>query len=243
MLFHTDPCQNARPGSIRRPQYSDIRRRLYLMTILLRAATGALLGIAATYLIGDALSDFDHIAIIAPMGASAVLAFAVPASPLATPRAIILGNTLSAMIGVGISLLCGLPLALACGLSVCLAIMAMSMTRSLHPPGGATALMATLIHPASHDLMTGLAFPFLPVALNSAILTCVAVLYHRSTGHDYPHRPGPAALTALPMGHFTRDDIHVALQKMPDPLDVDERDLTALITLAEEISATRRKKS
>ncbi|WP_281649709.1 HPP family protein [Novacetimonas hansenii] len=124
------------------------------MTILLRAATGALLGIAATYLIGDALSDFDHIAIIAPMGASAVLAFAVPASPLATPRAIILGNTLSAMIGVGISLLCGLP-----------------------------------------------------------------------------------------MGHFTRDDIHVALQKMPDPLDVDERDLTALITLAEEISATRRKKS
>lgn len=208
--------------------------------ILFRAAIGAFVGITATYVMGSLLSDIDHIAIVAPMGASAVLAFAVPASPLASPRAIILGNTLSAMIGVGVSLIDGLSLPLACGLSVCLAIVGMSLTRSLHPPGGATALMTTLLDPVGHDLTAGLTFPFLPIALNSIALTCKAVLYHRCTGHQYPHIPGPIGLPNPLTGHFTREDIHAALQKMPDPLDVDERDLTLLLNLAEETAVARR---
>ena len=162
-----------------------------------RANLGALIGITTTYVMGWLLSGLDHIAIVAPMGASTVLAFAVPASPLASPRAIILGNTLSAIIGVGVSLIYGLSLPFACGLSVCLAIVVMSLTRSLHPPGGATALMATLLNPAGHDLTAGLAFPFLPIALNSIALTCTAVLYHRCTGHQYPHIPGPVGLPRL----------------------------------------------
>lgn len=212
------------------------------MIVSLRAAVGALFGIAVVYITGSSLSDFDHIAIVAPMGASAVLAFAVPASPLATPRAIILGNMLSAIIGVSVSLFTGIPLPFACGLSVCLAIMVMSLTRSLHPPGGATALMATLLHPASHDLITGLAFPFFPVAFNAVALTGAAVLYHRCTGHRYPHIGSPTTPPTTSTGHFTREDIHIAHQKMPDPLDVDERDLTLLLNLAEEV-ATMRKKS
>lgn len=209
------------------------------MTLSLRAAIGALFGIAIAYLLGATVSDFDGIAIVAPMGASAVLAFAVPASPLATPRAIILGNTLSAMVGVGVSLIPGVPLPFACGLSVCLAIMAMSITRSLHPPGGASALTATLLHPATHGLAMGLVFPLLPVALNSIALTGVAILYHRATGHRYPHVPGPLSLPVALKGHFTRDDIHTAFRQMPDTLDVEERDLEMLINLAEQAAMAR----
>lgn len=209
------------------------------MTLSFRAGIGALFGIAVAYLLGATVLDFDGIALVAPMGASAVLAFAVPASPLATPRAIILGNTLSAMVGVGVSLLPGVPLFLACGLSVCLAIIVMSMTRSLHPPGGASALTATLLHPAAHGLTMGLLFPLMPVALNSIVLSLAAIFYHRATGHRYPHIPGPTGLPAVPKGHFTRADIHAALRQMPDALDVEERDIETLINLAEQAATVR----
>ena len=210
-----------------------------LMTFSFRAAIGALFGITIAYLLGATISEFDGIAIVAPMGASAVLAFAVPASPLATPRAIILGNTLSAMVGVGVSLVPGVPLSFACGLSVCLAIVVMSMTRSLHPPGGASALTATLLHPAAHSLTMGLVFPFFPVALNAIVLTGAAILYHRTTGHRYPHVPGSLKQPVALKGHFTRDDIHMAFGNMPDTLDVEERDIEMLINLAEQAATAR----
>lgn len=68
-------------------------------------------------------------AIVAPIGASSVLVFAVPASPLAKPWAVIMGNVLSATVGVLVSLLL-LPQILAAGLAVGLAILLMSTTRS-----------------------------------------------------------------------------------------------------------------
>ncbi len=81
--------------------------------------------------------------IVAPIGASAVLLFAVPTSPLAQPWSIIGGNTISAFVGLAVTQFVDDP-ALAIGLGVALAIAAMSVTRSLHPPGGAAALTAVL---------------------------------------------------------------------------------------------------
>src|SRR5689334_23909736 len=111
----------------------------------LRAATGALLGILLTGMLGHLALGADAIlpAIVAPMGASAVLLFAVPASPLAQPWSIIGGNTISAIMGVAAASAIHDPI-IATGVGVSLAIAAMSFTRCLHPPGGAAALTAVL---------------------------------------------------------------------------------------------------
>ena len=203
-----------------------------------RAAVGSLIGIASVCLVSAFVGPSGMTYIVAPIGASAVLAFAVPASPLATPRAIIGGNTLSAAIGTLVSCLPGCPFSLMTGLAVMLAIVAMSVTRTLHPPGGAAALTALLAHPAAHGMTSALLFPFFPVALNSIILTITAIAFHRATGHVYPHMSTPA----LPPGlqHFTHADIQAALDRMPDSLDVVPGDIEQLLGLAEQAAATRR---
>src|ERR1700755_2360476 len=102
------------------------------------AGLAAAVGIVVTGLIA-ALIHGDGEAlpwIVAPMGASAVLVFVVPASPMAQPWAVVGGNTLSARVGFAVGQAFGHG-ALACGLGVGLAIGVMSVTRSLLPPGGA----------------------------------------------------------------------------------------------------------
>src|SRR5450830_1606221 len=81
--------------------------------------------------------------LIAPMGASAVLLFAVPASPLAQPWSIIGGNLVSALVGVSYAKLVAEP-ALAAALAIALAIACMFALRCIHPPSGAVALTAVL---------------------------------------------------------------------------------------------------
>lgn len=207
----------------------------------LHAACGALAGIVLAYAAGALTPNLTHAAIVAPLGASAVLAFAVPGSPLATPRAIVLGNTLSACIGVAISCLPGLPPAPACGLAVALAIAAMQMTRSLHPPGGASALTAVLLHPAAQGYVSGLLFPFFPVAVNSIALTLTAIFYHRCTGHAYPHHAAPPTVTRIApsIRRFTQEDIATALKDMPETLDVDPADVMRLVALVERSAEAR----
>ncbi|GCD57241.1 HPP family protein [Acetobacter pasteurianus] len=199
--------------------------------ISLRASIGGFVGIIASYSAGFILMPIESAAIVAPMGASAVLAFGVPASPLATPRAVILGNVLSATIGVIVSLIPDVPLLIACALSVGLAIAAMNASKSLHPPGGASALTATLLHPGNHDLTTGFLFPSVPVGLNAVALTIAAIAYHRITGHTYPHRPQDVEASTVIQNYFTREDIYNALQSMPDTLDVEPGDIEQLLAI------------
>ncbi|TIW91367.1 MAG: hypothetical protein E5V59_20545, partial [Mesorhizobium sp.] len=113
------------------------------------ACIGATIGIALTGVIASlVLGNGPHVPLlVAPMGASAVLLFAVPASPLAQPWSIIGGNTISALVGVIVAHFIH-ETALASGIAVALAIAAMSFTRCLHPPGGAAALTAVLGGPA-----------------------------------------------------------------------------------------------
>jgi CBS domain-containing membrane protein len=105
--------------------------------------------------------------LIAPMGASAVLLFAVPSSPLAQPWSILGGNVVSAVTGVLIFKIFGHS-ALALGVAVACAILAMSLLRCPHPPGGAVAMTAVIGGPAIWH--AGFAFPFDVVALNSFVL-------------------------------------------------------------------------
>ena len=104
------------------------------------AALGALAGVGlATLCCWLALGGAPELAIVAPIGASAVLVFAVPASPLAQPWSVVGGNAVSALVGLAVGQTVGDPF-LAAGIATALAIGAMSLARCLHPPGGAIAL-------------------------------------------------------------------------------------------------------
>ncbi len=152
----------------------------------IRACAGSLLGILLTALISHkVLGAQASLWLIAPMGASAVLLFAVPSSPLAQPWSIMGGNFVAAVVGVSCWYTLRDPL-LAASAAIAIAIGCMLVLRCLHPPSGAVALTAVLGGPPIHDL--GMSFVLNPVMLNSACLLAVAIAYNRFTGRNYPHR-------------------------------------------------------
>lgn len=207
---------------------------------------GALIGICLTGLVCNLAigGDPQLPLIVAPMGASAVLLFAVPASPLAQPWPIVGGNTISALVGVAVAHVVSDPL-LAVGLAVSLAILAMSLTRSLHPPGGAAALTAVIGGAAV--TRAGFWFPLVPVAINALILVALGVVFHRLAGRRYPHRQAPAPVNvhetrdpppALRVG-FTSADIDAAVAKVNETLDISRADLDALLREVEQEALLR----
>lgn len=192
------------------------------------AAAGSLVGIALTGALCTALLPHDvALLLVAPMGASAVLVFAVPASPLAQPWPVIGGNLLSALVGIAVARVVPYP-ALAAGVAVGGAIALMSLTRSLHPPGGAASLLAVL--GGSAVQAQGWAFAFTPVAANALVLVLAAVLFHRLSGHSYPHRPVPAAGHVAPAAAAIPhpEDIDRALEDLGESFDVAREDLDLL---------------
>ena len=184
------------------------------------------------------LTAADLPLIVAPMGASAVLIFAVPASPLAQPWPVVGGNTISALVGIAVFQHIADPM-LAAGLSVGLAIFAMSLCRCLHPPGGAAALTAVIGSQGVHE--AGYAFAFAPVALNSIALVSLAMFFHRMSGHSYPHVPVPVGPAAEAAG-LHLEDIDNALAELPDSFDISREDLDVLLSKAEAHALARRRR-
>jgi CBS domain-containing membrane protein len=174
--------------------------------------------------------------LIAPIGASAVLVFAVPTSPLAQPWPVFGGNVLSAAVGVTVAHFIPDPL-LAVGLAVALAILAMSLLRCLHPPSGAVAVTAIIGSDAV--IAAGYMYPVTLVAANSAALVLAGYLFHRFSGHSYPHRvsESPAPLPAA----LLREDIELALAQTKETFDISPADLETLLMTAESFAAQRRK--
>lgn len=210
------------------------------------ACLGALIGIALTGFISSMLlGNGPHLPlIVAPIGASAVLLFAVPTSPLAQPWSIIGGNTISAFVGLAVTQFVDDP-ALAIGLGVALAIAAMSVTRSLHPPGGAAALTAVL--GGSAVAKWGLLFPLVPVALNSCLLVGLGILFHKLSRRKYPHVAAAAPVNkhstedlppSVRMG-IREEDIDRALLALDESFDIDRNDLGRLLRQVELEVSTR----
>ncbi|SEN35719.1 CBS domain-containing membrane protein [Sphingomonas gellani] len=201
------------------------------------ACLGAAIGIGTTMAICSAIMPGGGVpAIVAPLGASAVLVFGVPASPLAQPWSVLGGNVASTLVGVIAYRL--IPnLALAAGIAVGAAILLMTLLRCLHPPGGAAALTAVIGGGAVHD--AGFGFALAPVGINSLLLVLIGIAFHRATTHSYPHRLVPVSVpTDEPQ--LERSDIDAALGEMHDSFDIDRADLEALLALAEHHATQRR---
>jgi CBS-domain-containing membrane protein len=145
------------------------------------AGIGALLGIAALGLAGDATG---MVMLFAPLGATCVLLFSLPASPLSQPMNVVLGHALSGALGLGAQFAAPGHLWVA-AVAVGIAITGMGLLRLTHPPAGATTLVS---------YFTGAGWTYLafPILTGAAALVIIAAAYHRATGTAYPIKAGRA---------------------------------------------------
>ncbi|KAJ3052958.1 hypothetical protein HK097_005356 [Rhizophlyctis rosea] len=161
------------------------------------AAFLGILAVAAIHYNAPLLLAASVPGVVASFGATAVLIYGAIESPLAQPRSVIGGQVLSALVGVSVHKLSVLvctslnvpnphPLAqtFACAFAVSLSVLVMHVTRTTHPPGGATALVAVM---GGQDIWKlGYLYVASPVFLGSVVLLAVAVVANRSCGRWYP---------------------------------------------------------
>jgi CBS domain-containing membrane protein len=173
--------------------------------------------------------------IVASLGASAVLLFAVPHGPLSQPWALCCGHLVSAFIGVSCYLL--IPdLFIAAAAAVGLAITAMYYLRCIHPPGGATALTAVVAGSGVHSL--GYLYLVTPVLINVAVIFAVAIVFnYLFSWRRYPMamtqyaRKAPAQNKQADEG-LSHKDLEYALQQMNLYVDVGHEVLEQIYYLA-----------
>jgi CBS-domain-containing membrane protein len=147
---------------------------------------GAAIGIGICgYLSSRYFEPNDLSLLIGSFGASAVLVYGAIKSPLAQPRNLIGGHIVSALIGIACYQLLGHTIWLASAMAVSLAIVTMLVTKTLHPPGGATALIAVIGGTKIHDL--GFLYAFVPAGTGAVVLLIVALVVNNlSSGRRYP---------------------------------------------------------
>lgn len=154
---------------------------------LLWSWLGSVAGIGLCgYLSSRYFEPKDLTLLIGSFGASAVLVYAAIKSPLAQPRNLIGGHVISALVGVACYRLFGVfSLGIAAAMAVSLAIVAMLATKTLHPPGGATALIAVIGGAKVHAL--GFLYAFVPAGAGAIILMIIALIVNNlSKERKYP---------------------------------------------------------
>jgi CBS-domain-containing membrane protein len=136
-------------------------------------------GAAGILAVTGVSAGIGHELLIGPFGASAVLLYGAHESPFSQPRNVLGGHVLSALVGCALHA-AGFSGPLALAAAVGLSIVVMHLTHTVHPPGGATALIAL------HD-QAGWLFPLLPVLAGAAILVLIAVFTNNIVHHrQYP---------------------------------------------------------
>jgi CBS domain-containing membrane protein len=200
---------------------------------------GAFLGMLGLLAGSHYLAPDLLVFVVASMGASAVLFFAAPHSPLAQPWAFVGGHLVSALIGVTCYKLIPDTYAAAAA-AVALAIVAMHFLHCLHPPGGATALVAVAGGTSIHQL--GYGYVLTPVALNVALFLGLALVVNNLLpGRRFPlparhlsESKEVHGLLGWPLGKFglTREDLEGALKDMHAFIDVTEQDLEQIYAKA-----------
>ncbi len=202
----------------------------------LASAVGGFCGIVAVFAVTRAiLPPAAVVWIVASMGASAVLLFAVPHGKLSQPWALLGGHFFSAVIGVTCQRWISDPV-IAAGVAVGLANGTMYYMRCIHPPGGASALLAVIGGPAIHAL--GYGYVFSLVMPNALIILAVAIAFNAL----FHWRRYPMALMEWRAGppvkaktdELKEADIAYALEKMDLLVDVTPEDLQQIYKLARE---------
>ncbi len=200
------------------------------------SALGAFLGILLVFYSSRLfLPETSSYLIVASMGASAVLLFAVPHGRLSQPWSLVAGHLVSALIGVSCAKLVP-DIFLAAALAVGLSVGAMYYLRCIHPPGGATALTAVVGGSAIIDM--GYLFVITPVLINVFVLLSVAVLFN----YLFHWRRYPAYLahkksaqgknkTERNYGAISHEDFVYALSEFESFVDISENDLLKIYDL------------
>lgn len=147
---------------------------------------GSFCGIGAIGLLNAYnFSSIDNLFLIGSFGASSVLIYGIINSPLAQPRNLIGGHLICALVGVSVHKLIPTEIWLSSALSVSLSIVMMQITKTLHPPGGATALIANIGSEKIKSL--GYLYVLSPVLSGVIILFLVALFFNNRTSHrSYP---------------------------------------------------------
>ena len=154
---------------------------------ILWAWIGSFIGISVIAYLDQkiVLATTDQMMLIGSFGASAVLIYGAIKSPLAQPRNFVGGHMISAIIGVTAHLLFPETNWLAATVAVATAIAAMHVTKTLHPPGGATALIAVIGSPKIHAM--GYLYTIIPVGVGAMIMLILALLINNiSKTRKYP---------------------------------------------------------
>ena len=175
--------------------------------------------------------------LIASMGATAVLLFAAPHTPLSQPWNVIGGHIVSALIGITIYQQVANPI-LGGALAVGLAIIAMYYLQCLHPPGGATSLIPFIGGPAIEKF--GYIFALFPVGLGAVAMVLIAIFFN----YPFKHRRYPAILAsqantivtpAVPDPAYpdiSHANLVAALSEIDTYVDVSEEDLLRIYEIA-----------
>ncbi|MCE5180908.1 MAG: HPP family protein [Betaproteobacteria bacterium] len=195
------------------------------------STAGGFVGVLLVLLVSSQVLDFHGAAlVVASMGASAVLLFATPHSSLSQPWPLLGGQLISAAIGVTCAQWMHNPF-YAGALAVALSIGAMHYLRCLHPPGGATALVAVL----GGEPVRALGYGFLvtPVLINVTIILIVAV----AANYAFPWRRYPHWLSEPQGGQdekcvIAHSDLVYALSEIDSFIDVSEEDLLRIYQMA-----------
>ena len=208
-------------------------------------SAAAFLGIFLTALLSSGLGDKATPLMITSLGASSVLLFAAPHSPMAQPWSFVGGQLISALVGVTcFKFIPGVFVSAA--LAVALAIFAMHLLNCLHPPGGATALAMVMGGQELHRL--GYSVVLAPVGLNAVVLLVIAlVINNLFPGRRYPllpsagtgKNPAPSSMVAN-RSALMKEDIESALKDMNVYINVAEQDLEQIYTRASLHSMRRR---
>lgn len=207
---------------------------------ILRTTAGTGLGLLAAAILVYAMpgSRMMGVYLVSSLASTAVLIFVLPNSPLSQPWSAIVGNTVSALVGVAVLYVAPPPYADA--LAVALAIVAMMALRALHPPAAGIALLPVLEFEAENQL--GFGFALMPIAAITIFFVLLGIVWHATTGRVYPLRrlkttapdagrasPGTRARpSALP-----RETLEALLLELNQSSNLGPADLARLLEAAE----------